>query len=351
MVVSDKILSVWKTKPSKGLELREVAIPKISEGEVLVKVRATSICGTDRHIYEWDNWAQNRIGKNIPYIFGHEVSGEVVELGKNTRGLEIGDHISAETHINCGYCYQCKTGNGHICENVKILGVDTNGTFAEYFALSYKNAWKNDKKLPHWVATAQEPLGNAVHTVFGGEIAGKTVSIFGMGPIGVCAVALCKAAGAEKVIAVDPHDFRLKFAKTFGADLLLKARDPEVNMQKSIMDETNGRGADVFLEMSGHSSAITDGIATLRPGGRASILGVFKGDVQLNINKIVFGQIQLHGINGRKMYDTWYKASSLLRSGKVPLEKLVTHRLKLGEIEKGFSLLEGGNAMKVVLEP
>ncbi|MBS3068045.1 L-threonine 3-dehydrogenase [Candidatus Micrarchaeota archaeon] len=350
---SDNMLAVWKTKQAAGLELKDAPIPKIKDDEVLIKVKATSICGTDRHIYLWDAWAQKRIGKNVPYIFGHEVAGEIAEIGTHAqgKGLEIGDHVSAETHISCGYCFQCKTGNEHICENVKILGVDTNGTFAEYLTLPYRNAWKNDKSLPHWVATAQEPLGNAVHTVFDGEIAGKTVSVFGMGPIGICAVALCKEAGAEKIIAVDPNDFRLKFAKDFGADVLVKARDTNVNVQKEILEETDGMGVDVFLEISGSASAITDGIATLRAGGRASILGVFSNPFLLDMNKVVFGNIRLTGINGRRMFDTWYKAASFLRSGKVKLEKLVTHRLKLSEIERGFEILERGEGMKVVLEP
>ena len=232
------MLSVWKTQPSAGLEIKETEIPKIKPDEVLVKVKATSICGTDLHIYKWDEWAQKRIGKNIPYIFGHEMAGEVVELGKNTKGIAVGDHVSAETHISCSYCFQCRTGNEHICENVKILGVDTNGTFAQYVALPYRNAWINDKKIPHWIATAQEPLGNAVHTVFDGDIAGKTVTIFGMGPIGVCAVGLCKAAGASKIIAIDRHDSRLKFAKDFGADVIVNAAT-EKNPKKFMEDYTN----------------------------------------------------------------------------------------------------------------
>ncbi len=344
----DKMLAAWKTKPSKGLELKEASIPKIKDDEVLIKVKATSICGTDKHIYNWDDWAQKRIGKNIPYIFGHEVAGEIAEMGKSVKGLEIGDHVSAETHLSCGYCFQCRTGNEHICENVKILGVDINGAFAEYFSLPYRNAWKNDKKLPHWVATAQEPLGNAVHTVFNGEIAGKDVLIFGDGPIGICAIALCKAAGAESVLMVGHNDYRLKFAKEFGADYLINSKNEDsVKAVRSIYTH----GADVFLEMSGNEKALIDGFACLRAGGRASILGVFKGSVTIDINKIVFGGFQVNGINGRRMFDTWYTAASFLRSGKVPLEKLVTHRLKLKDIEKGFEILEKGEGMKIVLEP
>lgn len=266
--------SVWKADPKEGLEIKDAPIPKIKDHEVLIKVKATSICGTDLHIYKWDNWAQERIGKNLPYIFGHEVSGEIVEMGDHVKGLSIGDHVSAETHISCGYCYQCKTGQEHICQNVEILGVDRNGTFAEYLSLPYKNAWVNDKKIPHWVATAQEPLGNAVHTVFDGEIAGKTVTIFGMGPIGVCAVKLCKLAGADKVIAIDHHEGRLGFGKDFGADVSILSSDGQ-DVRKRIMDATDGLGADVFLEMAGAPAAMQDGLATLKAGGRASILGVF----------------------------------------------------------------------------
>jgi len=345
----EKMLSVWKTQPKEGLELRDAPVPKIKDDEVLIKVKATSICGTDIHIYKWDEWAQKRIGKNIPYIFGHEVAGEIIEVGKSTRGVAVGDHVSAETHISCGYCYQCKTGQEHICQNVKILGVDTNGTFAEYVALPYRNAWVNDKKIPHWVATAQEPLGNAVHTVFAGEVAGKTITVFGLGPIGVCAVALCKLAGADKVIAIEHHEGRLKFAKDFGADVLIQSGDG-VEVQKQIMDATNGLGADVFLEFAGSPQAMKDGLATLRAGGRASILGVFPKPFEVDVtNDIVFRGITLHGINGRKMFDTWYKARAFLP--KIKLERLVTHRFKLKEIEKGFDVLKRREGMKVVLEP
>jgi threonine 3-dehydrogenase len=343
--------AVWKTRGEQGFEIKDAEVPVPKDDEVLIKVKATSICGTDLHIYKWDEWAQKRIGKNIPYIFGHEVAGEIVEMGKSTKGLSIGEHVSAETHISCGYCFQCKTGNEHICENVKILGVDTNGTFAEYLTLPYRNAWVNDKKIPHWVATAQEPLGNAVHTVFDGEIAGKTVIIIGMGPIGVCAVGLCKAAGAEKVIAVGHQDNRLKFAEEFGADLLINSKTEGIDVRKEIMDATDGRGADVFLEMAGTPSSFNDGMATLRPGGRASILGVFSKPFEVDMTGIVFKGARVTGINGRRMFDTWYKSKAFLSSGKIKLEKLVTHRFKLEEIGKGFDVLIKREGMKVVLEP
>jgi threonine 3-dehydrogenase len=344
----DKMLAVWKSEPKEGLEIKDAPVPRIKDDEVLIKVKAASICGTDIHIYKWDQWAQQRIGKNLPYIFGHEVSGEVVEAGKNVKGVAVDDHVSAETHISCGYCFQCKTGKEHICQNVEILGVDKNGAFAEYLVIPYRNAWVNDKKIPHWIATAQEPLGNAVHTVFDGDVSGKTFAIFGAGPIGVCAVGLCRIAGADKIIVVDHHDSRLKLAKDFGADITLKTGDGDT--RKEIMDATDGLGVDVFLEMAGAPAAMRDGLAVLRPGGRASILGVFPKPFELDVtNEIVFKGIRMSGINGRRMFDTWYKTKSFLP--KMKLERLITHKLKLAEIEKGFDVLLKGEGMKVVLEP
>jgi threonine 3-dehydrogenase len=230
--------------------------------------------------------------------------------------------------------------------------VDTNGTFAEYAAIPARNAWINDKKVPHWIATAQEPLGNAVHTVFSGEVAGKTIAIFGLGPIGACAVALCKAAGAEKVIAIDTQEGRLGFAKDFGADVLVRSGAEGIDTRKEIMDATDGLGADVFLEMAGSPIAMADGLATLKHGGRASILGIFPKPFEVDVTEqIVFKGITIHGITGRKMFDSWYKARSFLSSGKVKLEKLVTHRFKLSEIEKGFEVMKRREGMKIVLEP
>src|SRR3989338_1484274 len=202
--------AVLKKEPKPGFELGDVEVPKIGAGEVLVKVKATSGCGTDIHIWKWDGWAQHRI--QTPRIIGHEFAGEIVELGEGVQGFKKGDLVSGETHINCGHCYQCRTGAAHICENVKLRGIDVDGCYAEYHALPANTAWKNDPSLPIEVLSAQEPLGNAVHATFAGEIAGKTVAIFGAGPIGMCSTALCKAAGAEKVFVVDLNDYRLDMA-------------------------------------------------------------------------------------------------------------------------------------------
>jgi len=345
----EKMMALQKPAAAPKAKRIEADIPKIKDDEVLINVKASSICGTDMHIWEWDAWAAGRV--KPPLIFGHEMAGEIVELGKSVKGLSVGDHVSAETHIACWHCYQCRTGNAHICENVKILGVDTQGVFAEYVALPAINAWKNDKSLPHDVATAQEPLGNAVHTVFDGDgVAGKSVTVFGCGPIGVCAVALCKAAGAEQIIAIDINDYKLGMARQFGASTTLDASKSDT--VKEIRSLTNGRGADVFLEMSGAPSSIKNGFASLRAGGRASILGIPSKPVEIDFaNDVVFKAARISGINGRKMFETWHQAAAFLKSGGVDLAKLVTHKFKMSEFESAFEAMKSGKSGKVVMYP
>ncbi|MFH1056283.1 MAG: L-threonine 3-dehydrogenase [Candidatus Micrarchaeota archaeon] len=342
--------ALFKAKAEPGLEIQDVEIPQIKDDEVLVKIRATSICGTDVHIWAWDGWAQKRI--HPPLIVGHEFAGEVVELGKSVRGLEKGDLVSGETHINCGYCFQCKTGNAHICENVKLRGIDVTGCFAEYHAMPANTAWKNDKSIPIEVMSAQEPLGNAVHTVFSGSgtVAGQTVAIFGCGPIGMCAAALCKSSGAEKVYCVDLNDYRLNLAKEMGGDVLLNPLKTDV--VKEMLSDTGGRGVDVVLEMSGGPEALRSCFKAVRPGGRVSILGVFPGEVSLDVTDgIVFKGVTVNGVNGRMMFNTWYKSASFLKTGKVDLKKIITNKFKLEEFEKAFQTMKSGNSGKIVMYP
>ncbi len=242
--MKDDMKAVMKKKPASGAEMVRVDIPEIGARDILVKVKATSICGTDLHIYEWNAWAQRRI--KPPRIMGHEFGGEVVEVGKDVTFVSIGDHVSAETHIVCGKCFQCRTGQAHVCQNVKILGVDTDGSFAEYVALPEENAWKNDKSLPPEIASIQEPFGNAVHTVFSEDVAGKTVAVFGLGPIGICAVAICRAAGAAHVFAIGrKNDYRLNLAKKMGADTIIKSNEQDA--VKIVKEATDGAGVDVSL--------------------------------------------------------------------------------------------------------
>lgn len=342
-----KMKALMKTSPKPGAELKEAPIPKLGPRDVLVKVKACSICGTDQHIYGWDKWAQSRI--KTPMIFGHEFAGEIVEIGTLVTKAQVGDHVSGETHLADFNCFQCRIANAHICENLKILGVDTNGSYAEYISLPENNAIHNDKSIPHDVATAQEPLGNAVHTAFAQEIPGRKVSIFGCGPIGLCAVMLCKAAGAAEIYAVDANDYRLSMAKKLGATMTINGRSEDA--AKIIKKETT-RGVDVFLEMSGHEAALRAGFESLRGGGDAAILGVFPDEVKIDINNyVVFKQATVRGINGRQLFDTWYKVAAFQKSGAVDLRRIITHKFKLEEYEKAFELMKSGNCGKIVMIP
>lgn len=344
--MTNTMQALAKTGPRPGAELIRVPVPTPGPGHALVKVRAASICGTDQHIYDWNEWAQSRI--RPPLIFGHEMAGEVVALGPGTKHVKPGDLVAAETHVVCDVCYLCRTGNAHICQDLSILGVDIPGVFAEYVSVPAQNLWVTDPSIPAEWASVQEPMGNAVHTVLSGDIVGKTVALFGAGPIGMIAVAVSLACGAEKVIAVDINPYRLDIAKRMGAYLTVDARqeDPVAAIRR----ETGGEGADVFLEMSGAPVAIQQGFAALRFGGWAGLLGVPAGPVCLDLtNGIVFRGATVYGISGRRMYDSWYKTTALLRAKRVDLGPVITHRLPLAQFERGFELMHSGQCGKVIL--
>ncbi|MEM0075657.1 MAG: L-threonine 3-dehydrogenase [Conexivisphaerales archaeon] len=341
--------AIVKQSVAPGAVLKDVSEPRISSKQVLVKVKATSICGTDVHIYDSNEWARSRI--KIPLIMGHEFAGEVVEVGKDVTSLVEGDHVSGETHIPCMRCEQCRLGNYHICENLKLRGVDVDGCFAEFVAVDEMTAWKNDKSIPFDVASAQEPLGNAIHTVFeGGGVEGKKVAIFGCGPIGIAAVGLCVQSGAESVYAVDISDYRLSLAKSFGATSVINsARDDPV---KFIMDSTYGHGVDVFLEMAGAEQTIRQGLKVLKAGGRASLLGLPDKEVSIDISSdVVQKYITIKGIFGRRMFSTWYTTAAYLRSGRIDLSKLITHHFRLEQFEEAFQLMKTGKSGKIVMLP
>lgn len=345
-----KMKAIVKTKAAPGAELVETDTPSPGPDEVLVKVLASSICGTDLHIYLWNDWAKKRI-KHIPQILGHEVCGEITELGSNVNpnALKVGDIISAETHIGCGWCYECRTGNAHICLNSRIFGVDVNGVFAEYAAVPAANAWVLEKKIPKDFGSVMEPLGNAVHTVLAGPIGGNTVLVTGCGPIGLMAVAVCRLCGATKIFATEVNEYRLQLAKKLGADFALNPQKDDV--REKIREETNDLGVDAVLEMSGNGSAINEGLKALRPGGRFSMLGLPEQPLKIDLNEVIFKYLTLQGINGRLMFDTWYKSSRFLSSGRLDLSPIITHRLRLEEFEKGMELMESGNCGKVLLYP
>ncbi len=337
-----------KERAERGFVLKDMPVPKeLKDDEVLIKVKYASICGTDLHIYQWNEWAQNRI--KTPQIGGHEFSGEVVETGKNVRLVEKGDFVSAETHIPCGKCRQCRTGNMHICNDMSILGVDRDGVFAEYARVPECVLWKNSDDLPQHHASVQEPLGNAVFTVNSGDgVFGKSVLITGAGPIGIMAIQVSMAMGAGPVIVSEIKDFRIEMAKQNGADYVINPL--KENALERIMDITDGDGVGAVMEMSGNESAFNLGMDSVMPGGHISILGVFDKTVELNINEGIFKNVSMYGITGRKMFKTWYELSSLINHKRIDLDKVITDVLPFDKWEEGFKKMEEGTCGKVVLE-
>jgi len=297
----ETMFAVVKPKAAPGAEIREVKVPGFGATDVLVKVKVASICGTDLHIYEWDRWAQNRI--HPPLIPGHEFCGEVVAYGDDVTSVKEGDFVSAEMHVACGKCLQCRTGEAHICQNVKIIGVDTDGAFAEYVVIPESNIWKLDPDIPQEYASILDPLGNAVHTVLAGEIAARTVAITGAGPIGLFAIAVARAVGATTIFAIEVNEHRRSVANKMKADYVL---DPSKEDVRSIvMEKTGGLGVDVVLEMAGHPDAIRTAFDIVRRGGRMSLLGLTSKPISLNFSEdIIFKGLTIQGINGRRMYQT-----------------------------------------------
>jgi threonine 3-dehydrogenase len=329
--------AVVKAKAAPGIELREVPVPSPGPGQVLVKVQAASVCGTDLHIFNWDPWAQGRI--HPPLIPGHEFAGVVAGMGRGVTTVKEGDLVSAEMHVACGKCMQCRIGEAHICQHVRILGVDEDGAFAEYAIIPETNIWKLSPQIPHEYASLLDPLGNAVHAVLSGPIAAQTVAVTGCGAIGLFSIAVAKACGAAKIFAVEVN-----------ADVVMNPATD--NVVERIKDETDGTGVDVLLEMSGVATAIRTGFAALRTGGRASLLGIPSKPFELDFARdIIFKGAIVLGINGRKMFETWFQMEALLATGKLNLEPAITHRLKLGEFEQAMELLRTGEAIKVILRP
>jgi threonine 3-dehydrogenase len=340
--------AVVKARPGPGLETREVPIPSYGSDEVLVEVKAASICGTDMHIYRWDSWAESRV--HPPIIVGHEVCGEVVARGDAVREPEIGEFVSLESHVICNTCPFCRTGQGHICENTSLIGVDRDGGFAEYIAIDAQNAWPNPPGTPLEIAVVQENFGNAVHTAFSVDLRAMKVLVTGCGPVGLMTIATARAIGARAIYATDIYPYRIDFARRLGADLALHAVEDSVI--EEIFKATEGEGVDVLLEMSGAPEAIDQGFTLLKPGGYASLLGVTPGPIEFDWNHhIVFKSARVVGISGRRLWQTWYQARGLIRSGAVDLTPLVTHHFKLEEFDQAFEVMASGESGKVMLTP
>ena len=346
--MSKTMIAVVKPTAAPGAEIREVPVPTFGLRDVLVKVKVASICGTDLHIYNWDRWAQGRI--HPPLIPGHEFCGEVAAFGSEVTSVKEGDFVSAEMHVACGKCLQCRTGEAHICQNVKIIGVDANGAFAEYVVIPESNIWKLDAAIPEEYASILDPLGNAVHTVLAGEIAGRTVAITGCGPIGLFSIAVARAVGASTIFALEVNEHRRKVAKQMRADYVL---DPTKDDVRGIVKErTGGLGVDVVLEMAGHPDAIRIGFDIVRSGGRISLLGLTSKPIPLNFSEdIIFKGITIQGINGRRMYQTWYQMTALLKSGRLDLHPAITDRLPMKDFSKAMGRLKTGEASKILVYP
>lgn len=346
----DKMKAVVKVKPEvNGTEIMTVDVPKPGVNDVLIKVKVVSICGTDVHIFNWDAWAAGRI--KPPLIYGHEFAGEVVEVGSNVDYVKVGDYVSGECHIACGHCLQCQTGLAHVCRNTKIFGVDVPGIFAEYACIPASNAWHNDPEAPPEICSIQDPLGNAIHSIFSTDCVGKDVVVLGVGPIGAMCVSVCKHIGAAKVFAVGrKNEYRIELAKKVGADYTYKASD---DVLKDVLDKTGGKGADVVLEMSGNAKAIGPGLDLLRTGGELILLGVYADPVTLDFSKrVVFKYATIKGINGRRMYDDWYRMRGLLQNPRIrkDLDIIITHRFKFDDFQTAMETMRVGNSGKVVLE-
>src|SRR5499425_2688751 len=346
--MSETMLAVVKPEPAPGADVRQMPVPRIGPRDVLVKVKVASVCGTDLHIYNWDQWAQNRI--HPPLVPGHEFCGHVAAIGDEVTTVKEGDFVSAEMHVACGKCLQCRTGEAHICQNVKIIGVDADGAFAEYVVIPESNIWKLDPAIPLEYASILDPLGNAVHTVLAGEIAAKTVAITGCGPIGLFAISVAHAVGAAQVFAIEVNEHRRNVAKQMKADLVLDPSKEDVSA--IVLERTGGLGVDVVLEMAGHPSAIRTAFDLVRRGGRISLLGLTSKPISLNFSEdIIFKGITIQGINGRRMYQTWYQMTALLKAGKLDLHPVITDRIAMQDFSKGMERLKTGEASKILVYP
>lgn len=337
-----------KMQAGKGLQIEKMQVPSIGSTDVLVRVKATSICGTDLHIYGWDRWSRGRI--KPPVTLGHEFCGVVERVGEEVSAVQAGDFVSAEMHVNCGHCHQCRLGHSHICQNLRIIGIDIDGAFAEFVKIPATNIWKLDSAIPEHYGAILDPLGNAVHTVLAGAIAGQTALVTGCGPIGLMSIAVAKACGSSAIFATETNEHRRKLAKQMGANLVLNplAEDPV----GKILEATGGTGVDVLLEMSGQPAAIQQGFKALRAGGRASLLGIPTENVPLDlVQDVIFKGATVQGIYGRRMYETWVQMTALLKAGHVNLEPLFGERLELDNFEAAFAKLQNGLAGKILMYP
>ena len=334
-----------KKHAAPGIWLDDIPEPKIGPNDVLIEITKTAICGTDMHIYKWDAWAQKTIP--VPMAVGHEYCGRIVEIGSEVRGFKVGDRVSGEGHITCGYCRNCRAGRRHLCRNTIGVGVDRAGAFAEYLALPAVNAFKLPDSIPDDIAAILDPLGNATHTALAFNMVGEDVLITGAGPIGIMATAIARFIGARHIVVTDVNDYRLDLARRMGASRA-------INVTRESLDDTMRElgmqeGFDVGLEMSGNASAFRDMLRTMHHGGSVAILGIPPEDTAIDWNQVIFKGLTLKGIYGREMFETWYKMASLLQSG-LDIAPVITHHFPIQEYERGFQIMGSGQSGKVILD-
>ena len=334
-----------KSRAERGLWLEDIAEPSIGINDVMIRVRHTGICGTDVHIYQWDEWAQRTIP--VPMAIGHEFVGEIVDIGSNVNDFHVGDIVSGEGHVVCGRCRNCLAGRRHLCAHTLGVGVNRPGAFAEFIALPMTNIWRHDPKINQEVAAIFDPFGNAVHTALSFPVLGEDVLITGAGPIGIMAIPVVRHAGARHVVVTDMNPFRLELARKMGATLA-------VNPMETSLDEVEKQlgmqeGFDVGLEMSGNPQALRDMIASMSHGGKIAMLGIPAKEMSIDWRQVIFNMLTIKGIYGREMYETWYKMTVMLESG-VDISPVITHRFAYDDFEKGFAAMISGQTGKVVLD-
>ncbi len=342
--------AIRKMSADKGLSVCNVPVPTPGSEDVLVYVEAASICGTDLHIWNWDSWSQRRI--KPPLTLGHEFCGTIVAVGDKVREACVGDYVSAESHVTCGMCYQCRTGQAHMCPNTEILGVDREGAFANYVVVPEKVIWQNVReKLPPEIATLQEPFGNAVFATMNQDLSGQSVAVLGCGPIGLFTIGISKAVGAKDIFASDIHPMRIELAKQMGASDVFNATD-DGDIVAKMVEANGGYGVDVVLEMSGAPSAITTAFRVVRNGGTVILFGIPAKPVEIDVaENMIFKNLTVRALNGRRIFDTWYKTRWLLESGVVDLRPLITHRIGMDGVNDALAMLHRGDACKIVVLP
>ena len=333
-----------KKYPEKGIWMEDVPVPQVGINDVLIKIKKTAICGTDLHIYKWDEWSQKTI--KIPMTIGHEYVGEVVEIGKGVKNVKIGDRVTGEGHIACGHCRNCRRGKLHVCENTIGVGVNRDGAFAEYLSIPESNVVHLDSRIPDEIASIMDPFGNATHTALSFPVLGEDVLITGAGLIGTMAVAICRFAGARNIVVSDLSDYRLDIAKKMGATLTINPKKGETI--EGAIKQLNMHGFDIGLEMSGSPIAFESMIENMYNGSKIALLGILPSTTQVDWNRIIFKALTLKGIYGREMWETWYQMEQMLIQG-LDLNPVITHRFDVNDFQKGFDVMESGECGKVIL--